>query len=58
MMNIKTFMTMAVAALTLAACGEPAPAVTADEATDAMATNDNVEAAAEDAETPVAAPII
>ena len=51
-------MTMAVAALTLAACGEPAPAVTADEATDAMATNDNVEAAAEDAETSVAAPII
>ena len=58
MMNIKTFMAIAVVALT-AACNEvPTPAVSADEAANAVAADDNVEAAAEDAETPVAAPVI
>jgi hypothetical protein len=55
-MNIKTFMAIAVVALT-AACSE-VPAVTTDEAANAVAADDNVEAAVEDAETPVAAPII
>ena len=54
MMNIKTFMAIAVVALT-AACNEvPAPAVSADEAANAVAADDNVEAA----ETPVAMPVI
>ena len=53
-MNIKTFMAIAVVALT-AACNEvPAPAVSADEAANAVAADDNVEAA----ETPVAMPVI
>jgi hypothetical protein len=55
-MNIKTFMAIAVVALT-AACNE-VPAVTTNEAANAVAADDNVEAAVEDAETPVAAPII
>lgn len=74
MMNIKTFMAIAVVALT-AACSE-APAVTTDEAVNAVAADDNVEAAPpdaeaanpvdadnveavpEDVETPLASPII
>ena len=57
-MNIKTFMAIAVVALT-AACNEvPAPAVSADEAANAVAADDNVEAAVEDVETPVASPAI
>lgn len=57
-MNIKTFMALAVVALT-AACNEvPAPAVSADEAANAVAADDNVEAAVEDVETPVASPVI
>ncbi len=58
-MNIKTFMAIAVIALT-SACSE-APAVTTDEAVNAVAADDNVEAAPEDAETaetPLASPII
>ena len=55
-MNIKTFMAIAVVALT-AACSE-APAVTTDEAANAVAADDNVEAAVEDVETPVASPAI
>jgi len=55
-MNIKTFMAVAVAALTLAACGaeEPAPAVTADEAVNAEAANEDV-AAPGDEEAPAPA---
>jgi hypothetical protein len=54
-MNIKTFMAVAVAALTLAACTaeEPAPAVTADEAVDEQSAND--EAAAGDEVAPLSA---
>jgi len=55
-MNIKTFMAIAVVALT-AACSE-ATDVTTNEAVNAMATDDNVEAAAPDAETPLTSPII
>jgi len=55
-MNIKTFMAIAVVALTTA-CSE-ATDVTTNEAVNAMATDDNVEAAAPDAETPLTSPII
>ena len=52
-MNIKTFMALAVVALT-AACNEvPAPTVTADEAANAVATDDSVEAPDAVVDTPV-----